>query len=136
MATFVLTVMHGGVHELGAPGLIQLGDQDLKEFFTVVEVGFFALQAVAFGVLGAGFNAGFAKLLPYRMCSKRLKVAEIAGLVFLCNVIAVMPLFFPSSLGRCFTPPEVRSSLIVQPCRFLLCLACELAVKPAALLTA
>jgi len=129
-------VMHGGVHELGAPGLIQLGDQDLKEFFTVVEVGFFALQAVTFGVLGAGFNAGFAKLLPYRMCSKRLKVAEIAGLVFLCNVIAVMPLFFPSSLGRCFTPPEVRSSLIVQPCRFLLCLACELAVKPAALLTA
>ena len=38
MATFVLTVLHGGVHELGAPGLIQLGDQDLKEFFTVVEV--------------------------------------------------------------------------------------------------
>jgi hypothetical protein len=70
------------------------------------QVGFFAIQAVTFGVLGAGFNHGFAKLLPFRMRSKAGKIAEIAGLVFLCNVVAVLPLCFPSTLGRCFTPPD------------------------------
>jgi len=104
LATFILTVLHGGVTVLGAPGLIQLGN--MKDNYGVLEIVFFTIEASTFGLIGAVFNQAFKMLAPYRPKMKALKILEIAVVVVLVNTAALLPTVFPTIMGSCVTVSE------------------------------